>query len=40
MGTLLYSQNRGIEGTGALNQEALLFEVVYDKQEVSPGLQL
>jgi hypothetical protein len=37
IGTLLYCQNRGIVGTGTLNQEALLFEVIYNRQETPTG---
>jgi hypothetical protein len=38
IGTFLYCQNRGIVGTGAFDQEALLLEVIYDSQETSLGL--
>jgi hypothetical protein len=36
----LYHQNEGIVKVGAFNQEALVFEVVYVRQEASLGLQL
>jgi hypothetical protein len=34
----LYHQNRGIVRAAALSQEALFFEVIFDRQETSPGL--
>jgi hypothetical protein len=38
IGTLLYFQDMGVVQTGALDQEALLFEVICDRQETPVDL--